>query len=185
LKAAPQVRVAISSTLDGRLPDNDSTASSGAAFWYGGAMSHRTSIALVLTVALTSAGCGTFQNVKRPCVPPPGNPDAPVCRIFGGVRSDWASMREYPLTQTTHYADYVVLPLMMAGDLVLVTVGDTVTLPYTAYEEVRRAYFPPDPSTEGSQPVPKGSLANKTKSNATPTTAATTPANGAPATGGQ
>lgn len=106
-------------------------------------MSRRTSLALVLVLAALGGGCGTLDNVKRPCVAPPHNPDAPVCRIYGGVRSDWDIIWDYPLSQAPTPVDYVAIPVLAAGDLFFAFVGDTLTLPYTAYEEVRRAFFPP------------------------------------------
>jgi len=36
--------------------------------------------------------------------------------------------------------------MMMGSDLFFVGIGDTITLPYTAYETLRREFFPPDAS---------------------------------------
>ena len=106
-------------------------------------MPHRPPLALVLAAAVLSGGCGTLDNVTRPTVAPADSPGAPVCRAYGGVRGDWAVMSEYPWDRTTSYIDYAVLPLLAAGTLLFDVVGDTVTLPYTAVEEVRRAFYRP------------------------------------------
>jgi hypothetical protein len=111
-------------------------------------MSRRTSLALVLVLAAVGGGCGTLDNVKRPTVAPPHKPDAPVCRVYGGVRSDWDIIWDYPLSRAPSPVDYVAIPVLAAGDLFFAFVGDTLTLPYTAYEEVRRAFFPPSAASE-------------------------------------
>jgi uncharacterized protein YceK len=110
-------------------------------------MSHRTSSALVLTVALLSAGCGTLDNVNRPAVAPPNNPDAKVCRIYGGVRSDFSTMLDYPWSHTVSFVDYVTVPVLAVLALGFDVVFDTITLPYTAYEEIYRVVKRPESST--------------------------------------
>jgi hypothetical protein len=104
----------------------------------------------MLAIALLGGGCGTLQNVNCPAVAPADNPNAPVCRVYGGARGDWAIISEYPLSESPSYADYVVIPVMAAGHLVFDVIGDTVTLPYTAVEEVRRAFYRPSASSEFS-----------------------------------
>jgi uncharacterized protein YceK len=102
--------------------------------------SRRTPLVLVLATTLLGGGCGTISNVKCPTYPPTGNPNARICRAFGGVRDDWAIMSEYPLSKAPTYADYVLIPLMAGIELCFTVAGDTVTLPYTVVEEIRRAY---------------------------------------------
>gem|GEM_PF-4261622 len=91
-----------------------------------------------LVAALLSSGCGTMTNLKQPVLPPAGNPDAQVCRIYGGLRSDFSSVVHYPWAKTPSYIDYVVLPLMATVDLCFTLAGDTLTLPYPIYAETRR-----------------------------------------------
>lgn len=55
-------------------------------------------------------------------------------------------MTEYPWSETTSYLDYAVIPILAAGDLFFTGIGDTITLPYTAVEEARRAFRRPDTS---------------------------------------
>ncbi|MBN9122180.1 MAG: hypothetical protein J0I06_24080 [Planctomycetes bacterium] len=110
-------------------------------------MPHRTLLVLVLAATALSGGCGTIANVNRPVVAPPNNPDAPVCRIYGGVRSDWDAFWHYPWSNTTPYVDYVAIPLLAVVNLALDGAGDTITLPYTAVESMRRALRRPDASS--------------------------------------
>jgi hypothetical protein len=106
-------------------------------------MAHRTTLALVVSLALACAGCGTLENVKRPCFPPPDAPTASLCKVYGGVRGDWDIIMDYPWERTDSFLDYVTVPPLAAFDLFFALVGDTITLPYTGYEEVRRAYYGP------------------------------------------
>ena len=110
-------------------------------------MAHRTLAALVLAGALLSAGCGTLDNVNRPAVAPPNNPNAKVCRIYGGVRSDVSTITTYPWSHTVSPVDYVTVPVLAVLALGFDVVFDTITLPYTAYEEVYRAVARPESST--------------------------------------
>ena len=106
-------------------------------------MGRRTTLALGLAVAAMSGGCGTVTNLKQPTHPPALNPDAPVCRVYGGVRADAVAMVHLPWSHMPSYIDYGILPVMCVIDLVCTTVGDTVTLPYTVGSEIDRAFFPP------------------------------------------
>jgi hypothetical protein len=106
-------------------------------------MSHRTQLARVLTAALLSGGCGTVNNLNKPAIAPADNPSAPVCRAYGGLREDWDAFWNYPWDETTPYADYVFIPLLAVGNFCFDVVGDTLTLPYTTVEEIRRALHRP------------------------------------------
>ncbi len=101
----------------------------------------RTFAALGLAATLLSGGCGTMDNVKRPTLPPPNKPDAKVCRIYGGLRGDFSVMTEFQQSSITSFLDYIVLPVLATTDLALDVVGDTITLPYTAVAEIRRAFY--------------------------------------------
>jgi uncharacterized protein YceK len=101
-------------------------------------MSRRILLVLVFAAVL-AGGCGTLENVKRPTFPPAKKPDAPVCRVYGGVRMDWATMTDYDWSHTASYLDYVLVPILAVIDLALDVGGDTVTLPYTVIAEARRA----------------------------------------------
>lgn len=101
-------------------------------------MYQRSALVIVFAVALLSSGCGTMTNLKQPVLPPAGNPDAQVCRIYGGLRSDFSSVIHYPWAKTPEYIDYVILPVMVTVDLGFTLVGDTLTLPYPIYAETRR-----------------------------------------------
>jgi hypothetical protein len=111
------------------------------------------SFTLVLVAALCG-GCGTLDNIKRPTFAPPNKPDAKVVRIYGGVRGDWGIMTDYNWSRTVSYADYVFIPLLASGDLVFDVVGDTVTLPYTAVAEIRRATRRPNAPAAPAVPEP-------------------------------
>lgn len=119
-------------------------------------------LALGLLTAVLGGGCGTVHNCKQPTYSPPANPDAPVCRVYGGIRGDAAVMLQLPWRNLPSYLDYVVIPAMCAIDLVCTAAGDTVTLPYTGWAEVRRAFFdppPPEPTVERAPkfaPTPAG-----------------------------
>lgn len=117
-------------------------------------MTGRRTFVLGLAVAALSAGCGTTGNLKRPTYAPADAPTTPVCRVYGGVRTDFATMSEYQWNPVVTYLDYVVLPVLAAVDLTATFVGDTITLPYTLVAEARRALggSPPPPSA-----VPDGS----------------------------
>lgn len=102
-------------------------------------MTGRSALAAAVALAGLGGGCGTVDNIRRPVLPPPNNPNAQVCRVYGGVRGDWAVMAEYPWGNAPTFLDYIVVPAMAVADLALTGVGDTVTLPYTAAAEARRA----------------------------------------------
>ena len=102
-------------------------------------MPHRTLLALVLTAAAQSGGCGTIYNIKQPAVAPPDRPGADLCRVYGGVRGDWDNFWHYPWNPATPHVDYVCIPLLAACNLFLDGVGDTITLPCTAVKAMRRA----------------------------------------------
>ena len=111
-------------------------------------MAGRRTFVLGLVAAL-SAGCGTMGNLKRPTYAPADAPTAPVCRVYGGVRTDFVTMSEYQWNPVVTYLDYVVLPVLAAGSLTATFVGDTLTLPYTLVAEARRALggsAPPEPT---------------------------------------
>ncbi len=118
-------------------------------------MTYRTSLVLAFTAALSS-GCGTFYNLTQPGIAPPEAPTAKVCRVYGGVRGDWPLIWDYPLSQTKDYADYVFIPLWATVDIVLSAFGDTLTLPYTAAEEVRRMLAPSAEASFTPASVPEG-----------------------------
>jgi uncharacterized protein YceK len=142
--------------------------------------SRRIPLAVALALALLGSGCGTLDNVNRPTHPPPGNPEAPVCRVYGGVRGDWALISEYPLSQTTVYADYVAIPVLAGINLFFSAVGDTITLPYTIVEELRRAFGRGARSSEFAPVVMPGTtMPAAPPPNASPDVAAS-PATGAP-----
>ena len=116
-------------------------------------------LGLVATTALS--GCGTLDNVKRPITPPPANPDAPVCRVYGGVIGEVQVMSQFKKESIETPLDYVIIPLLGTIDLALTLGGDTVTLPYTIYAEVRRlirrsetAPAPTGGPAPSSEPVP-------------------------------
>ena len=106
-------------------------------------MPRRTPLAVLLAATLLGGGCGTIDNLRRPAVAPANAPSAPVCRVYGGVRGDWAVISDYPWESVETYLDYVTVPLLAAGDLVFDVIGDTLTLPYTAVEVYRRATHRP------------------------------------------
>jgi hypothetical protein len=117
------------------------------------AMSYRLPFAAMLIAALLSAGCGTFQNVKQPAIPPPDNPNLPVCKIYGGLRSDAVTMLDYPWSQTTSYIDYVTVPVLATVDLFLDAIGDTFTLPISVVKTVRRSLDRPESPSNYYLPV--------------------------------
>jgi hypothetical protein len=101
-------------------------------------------LALVLTLtAALSGGCGTMINVKNPTVAPPHKPDAQVCTIYGGVIGDCKAFMEFPWKKK-EYLDYVMIPILATITISLDVVADTITLPYTTYETIRRMYRKPD-----------------------------------------
>lgn len=106
-------------------------------------MPRRTPLAVLLAATLLSGGCGTIDNLHYPAVAPANAPSAPVCRVYGGVRGDWAVISDYPWKPVVTYLDYVTVPLLAAGNLVFDVIGDTLTLPYTAVEAYRRATYRP------------------------------------------
>jgi uncharacterized protein YceK len=105
-------------------------------------MPRRSTLAVALASALLG-GCGTIHNLKQPGVPPPDAPNAQVCRVYGGVRGDWPVIWDYPLSETKEYVDYVFIPLLAGIDITFSAFADTLTLPYTAVEELRRAFSRP------------------------------------------
>jgi hypothetical protein len=135
-------------------------------------MTHRLPLALALAAALLGGGCGTIHNIRLPTVEPPDAPTAKVCRIYGGIRGDVPIIFDYPLSKSTELIDYVAIPLLAANDIVWSTVGDTITLPYTALETLRRYVhhhkakssapgevvveesIPPIPATPPAAPLP-------------------------------
>lgn len=143
-------------------------------------MPRRTPLALALAAALLGGGCGTVHNLKLPGVPPPDAPGAKVCRVYGGVRGDWPVIFDYPLSETKEYADYVFIPLWAATDLFFSAVADTLTLPYTAVEELRRAFARPA-APAGFAPVVVAAEAAPIPT--TPTTSTSAPATNREAAG--
>jgi uncharacterized protein YceK len=110
-------------------------------------------------LAAATAGCGTLDNIKRPAVAPPSNPNAPVCRVYGGVTGEFKVIASFPKESIATPLDYVIIPVLATIDLALTVVGDTVTLPYTIGVEVRRAVrpssgTPPPPPEATNAPVP-------------------------------
>jgi hypothetical protein len=136
-------------------------------------------LALVLLAALCG-GCGTLDNIKRPTFPPPNKPDAKVVRVYGGVRGDWVIITEYDWSRTQSYIDYAFIPLFAAIDLVLDVAGDTVTLPFTAVAELRRATRRPDAKTDDPNAPPSPFIPG-TPPGTPVTNAATAPNSKAPA----
>jgi hypothetical protein len=131
-------------------------------------------LALLLVAAL-SGGCGTLDNIKRPTFPPPNKPDAKVVRVYGGLRGDFKLMTEYDWNRTASYIDYAFIPVLAVVDIALDVVGDTITLPYTAVAELRRATkrpnATPDPTknpTLDAAPVPPSILTPGPNSPTTP-----------------
>jgi uncharacterized protein YceK len=74
------------------------------------------------TVAIPClSGCGTASNFYG---------RAPDARVYGGVRQDWASLQMVARDETAMSWPYAPL---VAVDLPLSAVGDTLTLPYTLF----------------------------------------------------
>ncbi|QJW99093.1 hypothetical protein [Frigoriglobus tundricola] len=120
-------------------------------------MAGRAAYVLGLVATAAVSGCGTLDNIKRPITPPPANPNAPVCRVYGGVIGEVQVMSEFKKESISSPLDYVVIPLLGTIDLALTVGGDTVTLPYTIYAEVRRLMRRSEPApapTGGPDPVP-------------------------------
>ena len=126
-------------------------------------MARRTMLVFALTAG--ALGCGTIHNVKHPTRPPAGNPNASVCVIYGGLRGDWEAITEYNWKEPPSYADYVVVPLLCALDLLLTAGGDTVTLPYTVGGEVAR-FVRPSPSPDPPALKAEAERARATKATA-------------------
>ncbi len=114
-------------------------------------MAGRAAFVLGLVATAAVSGCGTLDNIKRPVTPPPANPDAPVCRVYGGVIGEVHVMSQFKKESIASPLDYVIIPLLGTIDLVLTAGGDTVTLPYTIYAEVRRLIRRSEPA-----PAPPG-----------------------------
>ncbi|MBP3955539.1 YceK/YidQ family lipoprotein [Gemmata sp. G18] len=133
----------------------------------------RKSLAVGLVASALGGGCGTVDNLRQPTVAPVRNPDATVCRVYGGVRGDWAAMSAYPWDRVTCTADYLLVP-MMGIDLFFTFVGDTFTLPYTIGTEAWRLVGNPTPHDDSvrSAPVVTGTA----PLNTTPVPVAGTPA---------
>lgn len=108
---------------------------------------------VAVTLAALAGGCGTVHNCRRPTLPPADAPGADVCRAYGGVRGDWDAITDYPWRTTPSWLDYVVVPALAATDLGFTAFGDTITLPYTAVAEVRRALAGPG-ATSAPPPRP-------------------------------
>ena len=119
-------------------------------------MTGRSTLVLGLMVAALSGGCGTMGNLKRPTYAPADAPSAPVCRVYGGVRTDFVTMSEYQWNPVVTYLDYVAIPVLAAGSLTATFVGDTITLPYTLVAEARRAMGSP-PAESPTSTVADGS----------------------------
>ena len=119
-------------------------------------MTGRSTLVLGLMVAALSGGCGTMGNLKRPTYAPADAPSAPVCRVYGGVRTDFVTMSEYQWNPVVTYLDYVAIPVLAAGTLTATFVGDTLTLPYTLVAEARRAMGSP-PAESPASAVADGS----------------------------
>ena len=119
-------------------------------------MAGRRPLVLGLMVAALSGGCGTMGNLKRPTYAPADAPTTPVCRVYGGVRTDFVTMSEYQWNPVVTYLDYVAIPVLAAGSLAATFVGDTLTLPYTLVAEARRALGSP-PAESPASAVPNGS----------------------------
>jgi hypothetical protein len=122
-------------------------------------MPRRLSLVLVLVAVVLSGGCGTLDNIKRPTFPPPKKPDAKVVRVYGGVRGDFVIMTQYDWNRTASYLDYAFIPLLAVLDLALDVAGDTITLPYTAVAELRRATRRPNATPDPTDPANAPTLA--------------------------
>jgi uncharacterized protein YceK len=117
------------------------------------------------TLAISSGGCGTVRNLQQAVGPkdvPEMPPDAPMKRVYGGVRSDWSELAGWQRDpEAPHPGTY----LSALIDLPLSAVGDTLTLPYTlAWEKglfgMRLMNYPPEyatPAAEVEPPVRAGS----------------------------
>jgi uncharacterized protein YceK len=99
-------------------------------------MAGRTLSVVGLSVfAVLGGGCGTLNNLPRPEPVTFLGPGSPGSRTYGGVRAEWDAITgphydpKYPLILS------MCLVPMVALDLPLTLVGDTITLPYTlAYD---------------------------------------------------
>ena len=83
----------------------------------------------VAALALLGQGCGTVGNLQRTAGAkevPELPPDAPMDRVYGGVRSDWAWVAGGPGGPPPGTGSFLSALL----DLPLSAVGDTLTLPY-------------------------------------------------------
>ncbi len=136
----------------------------------------RKSLAAALLASAIGGGCGTVDNLRQPTVAPTSNPDAPICRVYGGVRGDWAAMSTYPWDKVTCTADYLLVPIM-GFDLIFTFVGDTFTLPYTAGTEIWRLVGHPKPRDYSlHHPVVVVPVGHKTPTNVAPVPVGNSPA---------
>lgn len=117
-------------------------------------MNWRAAVGCVLaTLALLSGGCGTIQNLQQTTGPkdvPEIPPDAPMKRVYGGVRSDWSELagRREPGSPSAGTGS----SLSALVDLPFSAVGDTLTLPYvlaweTGFLGMRLMHYPHDYAT--------------------------------------
>lgn len=85
------------------------------------------------TLAFLSGGCGTVWNLRQTAarkVVPEEPPDAPMDRIYGGVRADWSEFKRLKYDPESPYlGPGTFLPPLI--DLPFSVIGDTLTLPYT------------------------------------------------------
>jgi uncharacterized protein YceK len=108
-------------------------------------------------VACALSGCGTVHNFCG------DDADAGPCRVFGGVRSDVTSGVRYLRNPTGDHGDYpaevcadpavqfyarAIGWYLLAVDLPLSAVGDTLTLPWALLSQVAGDDAAPEPTAK-------------------------------------
>jgi uncharacterized protein YceK len=105
-----------------------------------------------LVAAAALSGCGTFNNLTRS--------EEGVPLAYGGVRGEWSDLTGMRWDHEYAFVNLIWLP-MLAVDLPLTTVGDTITLPYVLARQVYRSIYAPPPSPSPGSGKPDGVPAGK------------------------